>query len=79
MLLMGSQGENNDMMWTVSSDSFPFHGQLMESYVSFLTYEYQVRPEVNQGMHCYSMRFDDQNLPVVDFLDWITILAESKT
>ena len=36
MLLMGAQGENADLMWTVSSDSFPFHSQLMESYVSFV-------------------------------------------
>ena len=44
MLLMGKQGESSDLMWTVSSDSFPFHNQLMESYVSsFQVLVYQMK------------------------------------
>ncbi|KAL5017128.1 hypothetical protein ScPMuIL_006717 [Solemya velum] len=31
MLLISSQSEDNDLLWTISSDSFPFQNQLMES------------------------------------------------
>ncbi|XP_052257804.1 nuclear pore complex protein Nup155-like [Dreissena polymorpha] len=32
MLLMASQGESSDLLWTIGSDSFPFQNQLMESH-----------------------------------------------
>ncbi|KAL4235731.1 hypothetical protein ACF0H5_004123 [Mactra antiquata] len=34
MILLSSQGENRDLMWTVGSDSFPFQNQLMESHTA---------------------------------------------
>ena len=34
MLLVSSQSKDQDMLWTISSDSFPFHKQLMEAHVS---------------------------------------------
>ena len=33
LLLMSGQNDDNDMLWTVSSDSFPFQKQLMETQV----------------------------------------------
>ncbi|XP_052776486.1 nuclear pore complex protein Nup155-like isoform X2 [Mya arenaria] len=57
MLLMASQSENSDLLWTVGSDSFPFHNQLMESHTtvpvdgrtwSVCEVEYQ-RPSQTEG------------------------------
>ncbi|KAL3869881.1 hypothetical protein ACJMK2_042508 [Sinanodonta woodiana] len=31
LLLVSSQGENSDVLWTISNDSFPFQSHLMES------------------------------------------------
>ncbi|XP_062607131.1 nuclear pore complex protein Nup155-like [Saccostrea cucullata] len=32
LLLVASQTEDNDLLWTISNDSFPFQGQLMEAH-----------------------------------------------
>lgn len=34
LLLVASQSEDSDLLWTVSNDSFPFQVQLMEAHVS---------------------------------------------
>lgn len=34
LLLVASQSEDSDALWTVSNDSFPFQVQLMEAHVS---------------------------------------------
>ena len=34
MLLLSSQTEDSDVMWTISGDTFPFQSQLMEAHVS---------------------------------------------
>lgn len=31
--MVASQSEENDLLWTINSDSFPFQSQLMESHV----------------------------------------------
>ena len=33
--MCGSQSEDNDLLWTITSDAFPFHKQLSETHVSF--------------------------------------------
>lgn len=38
LLLVASQSEDTDLLWTVSNDSFPFQVQLMEAHVSLLTH-----------------------------------------
>ncbi|XP_060597073.1 nuclear pore complex protein Nup155-like [Ruditapes philippinarum] len=57
MILLSSQGENRDLMWTIGSDSFPFQNQLMESHTtlgiegrtwSISEVEY-VKPQCEQG------------------------------
>ncbi|XP_005105150.1 nuclear pore complex protein Nup155 [Aplysia californica] len=34
LLLVASQAKDNDLLWTISSDSFPFHKQLMEAHTT---------------------------------------------
>lgn len=34
LLLVASQSEDSDLLWTVSNNSFPFQVQLMEAHVS---------------------------------------------
>lgn len=49
LLLVASQSEDSDILWTVSNDSFPFQGQLMEAHVS-------VKINKNLINHMYSVK-----------------------
>ena len=38
--MVASQSEENDLLWTINSDSFPFQTQLMESHVRWILLTY---------------------------------------
>ena len=53
LLLCSSLSEDNDALWTLSSDSFPFQKQLMETQVYLFT-----REQVKVGANTWSIEHE---------------------
>ena len=69
MLLASPQNESTDILWLLSGDLFPFHGQLMEGQ-SLLTVDGRIwaleeLPHKGQLSKLYSDSFGSTNAPSV--------------
>ena len=75
MLLVSSNSKkDSDMLWTISSDSFPFHKQLMEAYVSN-KFNLVDLGAINTTLKCFlqlsKFHPDSQRIMLLELNHWI--------
>ena len=76
MLLVSSNSKkDSDMLWTISSDSFPFHKQLMEAYVSN-KFNLVDLGAINTTLKCFlqlsKFHPDSQRIMLLELNHWIS-------